>query len=84
MINHVKRTYKQEDKTMTAAETTARQRIAAQNTAQLLDLFDFTEIMNDQNIPTVRGWIMDELEKRNPEAFDAWMDSEDNTPRRFF
>lgn len=69
---------------MTAAEKTARQTIAAQTTAQLLDLFDLTEIMNDQNIPTVRGWIMEELEKRNPEAFDAWMDSDDNTPRRFF
>lgn len=22
----------------------------------------------------VRGWIMDELEKRNPEAFDKWLD----------
>ena len=69
---------------MTVAEKTARQTITAQTTSQLLDLFDLTEIMNNKNIPTVRGWIMDELEKRNPEAFDAWMDSEDNTPRRFF
>ena len=22
----------------------------------------------------VRGWIMDELEKRNPTAFDKWLD----------
>lgn len=69
---------------MTSAEMKARQMITERSTQQLLDLFDLTEIMNNQNIPTVRGWIMDELEKRNPEAFDAWMDSEDNTPRRFF
>lgn len=69
---------------MTSAEMNARQMITERSTQQLLDLFDLTEIMNDQNIPTVRGWIMEELEKRNPEAFDAWMDSDDNTPRRFF
>jgi hypothetical protein len=23
-----------------------------------------------------RGWIMDELERRNPEAFAAWLDSD--------
>jgi len=69
---------------MTSAEMKARQMITERSTQQLLDLFDLTEIMNNQNIPTVRGWIMDELEKRNPQAFDAWMDSDDNTPRRFF
>lgn len=26
----------------------------------------------------VRGWIMAELEARDPEAFDAWLDSEMN------
>lgn len=26
----------------------------------------------------VRGWIMAELEARDPEAFDAWLDSELN------
>ena len=30
----------------------------------------------DTNIYTVRGWLMAELERRNPEAFDAWLDSE--------
>ena len=25
-------------------------------------------------LSTVRGWIMDELEKRNPEAFEKWLD----------
>lgn len=41
--------------------------------------------MNDENIPTVRGWIMDEIEKRNPAAFDAWLegDAEDASLRKY-
>lgn len=45
-------------------------------TRQLLDLWEMTTISNDPNIPTVRGWIMDELASRFPEAFDAWLDSD--------
>lgn len=25
---------------------------------------------------TVRGWLFDELESRNPDAFNAWIDSD--------
>jgi hypothetical protein len=36
----------------------------------------------------VRGWIMDELEKRNPEVFETWILCEDvelmNYPSKFF
>ena len=44
---------------------------------QLFDLWDMTEVVKDKDIPTVRGWIMDEFERRCPEGFDAWMDSDD-------
>lgn len=47
-------------------------------TRQLLDLWEMTTTNNDPNIPTVRGWIMDELSSRFPEAFDAWLDSDTN------
>jgi len=30
----------------------------------------------DNNIFTVRGWLMDEIERRNPEAYDAWIESD--------
>jgi hypothetical protein len=30
----------------------------------------------DPNLPTVRGWLMDEIERRYPEAFEKWMDSD--------
>lgn len=50
--------------------------LEAMKTEKLLDLWEQTETMNDENIPTVRGWIMDEIEKRNPEAFDKWLDGD--------
>ena len=30
----------------------------------------------DQNLPTVRGWLMDEIERRDPKGFERWMDSD--------
>lgn len=45
-------------------------------TRQLLDLWEMTTTNNSPYIPTVRGWIMDELASRFPAAFDAWLDSD--------
>lgn len=77
---------------MTKQETRARALLAAQSTEKLVEQFELTELMSDPNVPTVRGWIMDELEKRDPEAFDAWTDSDDifnpdpveSGPRKWF
>jgi len=60
---------------MTAAEKKAREMISKQSLEQLLTQWELTSVINDENIPTVRGWLMDELQKRNPEAFDKWLDS---------
>ncbi len=60
---------------MTAAEQKARRLIGKQTLEQLLAQWELTSVINDKNIPTVRGWLMDELGKRNPEAFDKWLDS---------
>lgn len=49
--------------------------IKSMTTRQLVDTFILTGSMNDPHIPTVRGWIMDELEARDPDAFDAWLES---------
>ena len=43
---------------------------------QLVGLFEVTEHINDKYISIVRGWLMDEIENRNPEGLDAWLDSE--------
>lgn len=70
---------------MTALEERAKNLIAGLTTSQLLDQWESTSDIADPNIPTVRGWLMDELEKRFPEQFDAWMDSDcrDEELRKF-
>ena len=35
-------------------------------------------------VPTVRGWIMDELEKRDFEAFMKWLDQDVPTDESLF
>lgn len=44
-------------------------------TERLLDLWELTTEIQDPYISTVRGWLMDELEERNPEGFERWLDS---------
>lgn len=61
---------------MTALEKRAKNLIAGLTTSQLLDQWESTSDIADPNIPTVRGWFMDELEKRFPDQFDKWLDSE--------
>lgn len=40
------------------------------STERLLDLWEMTTTNSDHNIPAVRGWLMDEIERRFPEAFE--------------
>lgn len=51
---------------------------------QLVEMFEMTDGMTDDVTPTVRGWLLDEFEARNPEAFERWMLSCDDSPRAFF
>lgn len=54
---------------------------------QLVVTFESMSIGNGKKIeeaPTVRGWVIDELEKRNPVAFEEWVLSNEDSPRRFF
>ena len=66
------------------AEKKAIELMESRTTAELVEMFEETELVNDPHIYTVRGWVMDELEKRNAEAFDKWIDSEEDSPRKFF
>lgn len=53
---------------------------------KLCELWDLTENMNGPEVPTVRGWLMDEIASRNPDGFDAWLDQdapEDKDLRRY-
>ena len=69
---------------MTTAEIKAREMISKRTTEQLVNDFELTDNINDVNISSGRGWIMDELEKRDSEAFDKWIDAYTDSPRDFF
>ena len=45
--------------------------------ADLLDEWELTTNIRKPEIATVRGWLMDELESRNPEAFNAWLEQDE-------
>ena len=62
-------------------ENIARAIIANRSTTQLCELFEETTKTAGCTIEeaTVRGWIMDELEKRDAEAFNRWLDCEEPT-----
>lgn len=66
------------------ADKKARAIIASRTTEQLVNDFEATETSNDPNVYIVRGWLMDELEMRSPEAFEAWIDGSDDSPRKYY
>lgn len=56
-------------------EKKARSMLSRLSLEQLIKEFDMTEGMPASfELSMVRGWIMDELEKRNPTAYDKWLD----------
>lgn len=62
---------------MTAAEIKARNMIKEKSTEQLLDLWMMIRDTVSVDAAMVRGWLMDELEARNPEGFDRWLDTDE-------
>lgn len=71
---------------MTAAEKKARQQIAGLTTEQVIEQFELTEkIAFTVEVATVRGWLMDALATRNPEAFENWIEyGYEDSPREYF
>jgi DNA polymerase III delta subunit len=58
---------------------------ATLSTEKLIESFELTNGNKSPEIPMVRGWLMDELERRNFSAFDAWLEGDANfSPRRYF
>lgn len=54
-------------------------RITTATLETLLDLWERTDAAPfSLDLATVRGWLMDELERRNPDGFNAWL--EQDTP----
>lgn len=52
------------------------EKLKEMTTSQLIEEFIKTG-KNNGTAPTIRAWIVYELERRDPEAFRAWLDSED-------
>mgnify|MGYP004670640061 CR=1 FL=1 len=53
---------------------------------QLLTAWESTEHLEDPQCPTIRGWLMDEIERRYPVDFNAWLDQdapEDSQLRKY-
>ena len=67
------------------ADRKARKMIHARPTIHLITDFELTNLLPvSMEVITLRGWIMDELEARNFDAFNAWIESDSETPRPFF
>lgn len=70
---------------MLPQEKAAREILANSTLGDLLDEWELTSSVNSPEVYTVRGWLMDEFERRNPEAFNEWLDgdAEDDTLRDY-
>lgn len=63
----------------------ARRMLEGRSMSQLLNDWDTLDAMPiSEEVAIGRGWIMDELERRDANAFDAWIDAYDASPRQYF
>lgn len=72
---------------MKTAEITATAKIASLTASQLFDAWEATEHLSPSPETAItRGWLMDEIERRYSEGYDAWLDQdapEDKDLRRY-
>lgn len=64
----------------------APDKLKALSLEQLLSAWEYTEHLNTPETYTVRGWFMDEIERRRTAGFNAWLEQdapEDQDLRRF-
>lgn len=52
---------------------------------KLIDLWNETDKKEvTPEVARVRGWLLDAMEAKNPEAFDAWMEDYESIPEKHF
>ena len=61
---------------MLPQEKIAREILEYSTLSDLFDEWKLTTESNDPYIYMVRGWLMDEFKRRNPEGFDKWLEGE--------
>lgn len=72
--------------TLAPEEPTAPKRLRTLTDDQLLTAWESTEHLKDPQCPAIRGWLMDEIERRYPVDFNAWLDQdapEDSQLRKY-
>ena len=57
--------------------------LTSKSTEHLVDLLELTQKKTDSEVPVIRMFILNELEVRNPVAFEAYLDSCEDSPRMF-
>lgn len=50
---------------------------------ELFKIWEETENCNSEYTPEVRGLLMDELSRRDPEGFNNWLLSQDGKPDKY-
>lgn len=69
------------------AEQKQKAMLSTRSIKQLICLWDITEAADiTVEMAIVRGWLMDEFERRDEAAFDRWMESDklDANPAEFY
>ena len=63
----------------------ARRMLEGRSMPQLLNDWDTLDAMPiNEDVAIGHGWLMDELERHDANAFDAWIDDYDASPRKYF
>ena len=65
------------ERTIEMLESIAKKDLGSRTLEQLVDMFEETTTINEEEVYSVRGWLMDEIEKRNQIGFDKWLDLEE-------
>lgn len=70
---------------MTPQEKKARDLIRRSSNAKLIALWEIADSKKHMTLELsmVRGWLMDEIEARWPDAFWTWVESDEDSPRKF-
>lgn len=65
------------ERTIEMLESIAKKNLESRTLEQLVEMFEETTKINEEEVYSVRGWIMDEIEKRNQTGFNKWLDLEE-------